>query len=61
MRVMRAVREVLAQILERTDGVPLFVEELTKTMLDSGLLKDRGDRYELERPLPPFAIPSVNA
>ena len=29
--------EVLAQILDKTDGVPLFVEELTKTILESGL------------------------
>jgi predicted ATPase len=35
----------------RTDGVPLFVEELTKTVLESGLLADAGDRYELAGPL----------
>ena len=34
------------QILTRTDGVPLFVEELTKAMLESGELKDAGDHYE---------------
>jgi predicted ATPase len=50
--------ELLAQILERTDGVPLFVEELTRTMLESGLLTDAGDRYELAGPLPPLAIPA---
>ena len=49
--------EILDQILERTDGVPLFVEELTRTMLESGLMTDAGDRYELARPLPPLAIP----
>jgi predicted ATPase len=43
----------------KTDGVPLFVEELTKTVLESGLLKDAGDRYELAGPLPPLAIPST--
>ena len=35
--------EVMAQILAKTDGVPLFVEELTKTVLESGLLRDGGD------------------
>ena len=42
-----------------TDGVPLFVEELTKTVLESGLLADAGDRYELTGPLPPLAIPTT--
>ncbi len=52
--------EVLEQIVAKTDGVPLFVEELTKTILESGLLKERGDRYELAvMPLPPLAIPST--
>ena len=32
-------RELLHQILERTDGVPLFVEELTKAVLELGLLQ----------------------
>jgi predicted ATPase len=44
--------------VNKTDGVPLFVEELAKTVLDSGLLTDRGDRFELDGPLPPLAIPS---
>ena len=43
--------EVVEQILARTDGVPLFVEELTKAVLESGLLRDAGDRYELLGPL----------
>lgn len=34
------------QILTKTDGVPLFVEELTKSILESGQLKDMGDHYE---------------
>jgi predicted ATPase/class 3 adenylate cyclase len=51
--------EVLAQILAKTDGVPLFVEELTKTVLESGLLMDAGERYELTGPLPPLAIPAT--
>jgi predicted ATPase len=31
--------EVRNQIIGRTDGVPLFIEELTKTVLESGLLR----------------------
>src|SRR5262245_36427071 len=50
--------EMLQQLLVKTDGVPLFVEELTKTVLESGLLRAAPDHYELARPLPPLAIPS---
>jgi class 3 adenylate cyclase/predicted ATPase len=50
---------VVEQIAERTDGVPLFIEELTKTVLESGLLREAGDRYELSGPLPGLAIPST--
>ena len=49
-------QEVLEQILAKTDGVPLFVEELAEAVLESGLLKDRGSHYELTGPLPPLAI-----
>jgi class 3 adenylate cyclase/tetratricopeptide (TPR) repeat protein len=51
--------EIVEQIVARTDGVPLFVEELTKTVLESGLLADKGDHYELSGPLPPLAIPTT--
>ena len=51
--------DVLDQIIARTDGVPLFIEELTKTVLESGLLREGDDRYELTGTLPPFAIPST--
>jgi class 3 adenylate cyclase/predicted ATPase len=49
--------EVVGQIVDRTDGVPLFVEELTKSVLESGVLREEADRYVLDRALPPFAIP----
>ena len=49
--------EVADQIAERTDGVPLFIEELTKSVLESGLLREEADRYVLDRALPPVAIP----
>ncbi|MCZ6506724.1 MAG: hypothetical protein O7A04_01565, partial [Acidobacteria bacterium] len=51
--------EVLNQIVAKTDGVPLFVEELTKTVLEAGFLVDTGERYELDGPLPPLAIPTT--
>lgn len=51
--------EVLEPILAKTDGVPLFIEELTKAVLESGILGLREDRYELDGPLPPLAIPST--
>ena len=42
--------EVVDQIDHRADGVPLFVEELTKTVLESGLLREERARYVLDRP-----------
>lgn len=50
--------EVMEQILSKTDGIPLFIEELTKTVLESGLLVERDGRFELSGPLPPMAIPA---
>jgi len=50
---------VLEQIVAKTDGVPLFVEELTKMVIESGLVRERDDAYELTGPLPPLAIPST--
>ena len=50
---------VVHQIVTRTDGVPLFVEELTRTVIQSGLLEEREDRYILDGPLPPLAIPTT--
>ena len=50
--------EVLAEIVRKTDGIPLFVEELTKTVVESGLLHETAAGYELKGPLPALAIPS---
>ncbi|WP_247495005.1 adenylate/guanylate cyclase domain-containing protein [Bradyrhizobium sp. 164] len=50
---------VLDQIVAKTDGVPLFVEELTRTVLEANLLRDEGDHYALAGPLPPMAIPTT--
>lgn len=51
--------EVLNQILARTDGVPLFIEELTKTILESGQLEDKGEQYVLSRPFRDLTIPTT--
>jgi class 3 adenylate cyclase/predicted ATPase len=51
--------DVLEQIVERTDGVPLFVEELTKAVLELGLRKEEVGSYALAARLPSFAIPST--
>src|SRR5205823_1060529 len=51
--------EVVEQVVAKTDGVPLFVEELTKMVLESGLLQERAEGYELPGPLPPLAIPAT--
>jgi predicted ATPase/class 3 adenylate cyclase len=51
--------EVQQQIVNKTDGVPLFVEELTKMVLESGLLREANGQYELTGPLPPLAIPTT--
>ena len=51
--------EILEQILARTDGVPLFLEELTKTIIESGVLREEDGRYALDGALPPLAIPTT--
>jgi predicted ATPase len=51
--------EVVEQIVAKTDGVPLFVEELSKMVLESGLLQEQEDRYTLASPLSPLAIPAT--
>ncbi|CAG4927497.1 AAA family ATPase [Paraburkholderia saeva] len=51
--------EVRDQIIDHTDGIPLFVEELTKTVLESGLLREQDGHYVLDGSLPPLAIPTT--
>jgi predicted ATPase/class 3 adenylate cyclase len=50
--------EVLSQIVAKTDGVPLYVEELTKTVLESGVLQETEKGHVLTGPLAPLAIPA---
>jgi predicted ATPase len=51
-------KEIGDQIIERTDGIPLFIEELTKSVIESGVLTDAGDRYTVTGPVTPLAIPT---
>jgi class 3 adenylate cyclase/tetratricopeptide (TPR) repeat protein/ABC-type transport system involved in cytochrome c biogenesis ATPase subunit len=51
--------EVMKQIVAKTDGNPLFVEELTKAVLETGILVEDGEGYQLDGPLPPLAIPET--
>ena len=50
--------EVQEQLIAKTDGIPLFIEELTKTVLESGLLSERSGKYVLIGALPPMAVPA---
>lgn len=51
--------DVRKQIVSNTDGIPLYVEEMTRTVLESNLLVARDDHYDLKGPLRPFEIPST--
>jgi predicted ATPase/class 3 adenylate cyclase len=50
---------IMEEIIVKTDGVPLFVEELTKTVMESGLLREEADSYQLHSARTPIAIPST--
>jgi predicted ATPase len=50
---------VLLDILTKSDGVPLFIEELTKTVLESGLLSECDGRFELAGPQVGLAAPAT--
>jgi class 3 adenylate cyclase/predicted ATPase len=52
-------KEVLQQIIAKTDGVPLFVEEITKSLLESGQLKAIDGHYEFTGAFSTFAIPAT--
>ena len=51
--------DLLGQILQKTDGVPLYVEELTKSLLESGGLRDAGDRFDYAGTAQGIAIPAT--
>jgi class 3 adenylate cyclase/tetratricopeptide (TPR) repeat protein len=50
---------LLEEIAAKTDGVPLFVEEMTKAVLESGALREEADAYCLDGPLSSLAIPTT--
>jgi TOMM system kinase/cyclase fusion protein len=50
---------VMQQLIERTDGVPLFIEELTKAVLEAGMLQDVDGQYVMTSTLSSFAIPAT--
>ena len=50
--------EMLDRVIERTDGIPLFIEELTKSLLEGGLLAQKDGQYVLAGTAPALAIPS---
>ena len=50
---------VMDQVVAKTDGIPLFVEELTKTLLESGSLREESDSWVLTRTLQELAIPTT--
>ena len=50
---------LLDEIAARTDGVPLFVEEMTKAVIELGVLRESADAFHLDRPLSALAIPTT--
>ena len=50
---------LLDEIAAKTDGVPLFIEEMTRAVLESGALREGVDAYYLDRPLNTVAIPTT--
>ena len=51
--------EVVEHIVSKTDGVPLFIEELTKMLLESTLLREEAEHYALTGPLAAVTIPTT--
>ncbi|MDH5325010.1 MAG: AAA family ATPase [Gammaproteobacteria bacterium] len=51
--------ELVTEIINKTDGTPLFVEELTKMVLESNLVLEAEDHFKLASPLDSLAIPST--
>jgi len=51
--------DLVTQVVDRTDGVPLFLEELTKAVLESKMVQDRGDRYDYSGEVEQIAIPNT--
>ena len=55
----RLPKEAVEYIFSKTDGIPLFLEEMTKSMMESDILLDKGDHYELSGPINTLGVPST--
>jgi predicted ATPase len=51
--------EIVQQLMDKTDGVPLYVEEMTKAVLESGVLKETNSHYELAGSMTSLSIPAT--
>jgi predicted ATPase len=51
--------EIIQQLVDKMDGVPLYVEEMTKSLLESGVLKEMDERYELTSAIGSLTIPAM--
>ena len=51
--------DVIEQVADRTDGVPLFVEELTKTVLELCRLRREGERLVVNGSSPGLVVPET--
>ena len=51
--------EAIDQIIARTDCVPLFLEELTKALLESNMMLEKDGRYEISAPLHTLGVPAT--
>ena len=53
----RLPHKLLSLLVDKTDGNPLYVEEMTRMFLDSGALRETAAGYELDGPLPDSMVP----
>src|SRR5215475_2699659 len=53
--------ELLDQLVEKADGVPLYLEELTNLVSEQGLIHHGNGRLDPARPRPALAIPATLA
>ena len=51
--------EIIQHLADKSDGVPLYIEEMLKAFLESGLLQDAGERYVLSGPLTSLTTPAT--
>jgi class 3 adenylate cyclase len=56
---IRLPRVLLNRVVQRTDGIPLIVEELTHAVLQSGALERVGDRFKIRKTLPEPVVPAT--